>query len=178
MKKLCIALVALSLLASGCSNPEEKYYGSYTGSIVLSDEANRLIDDAAKKNGIDPAMIKEQIQQMTFSLELKDDGTYSSSNGRKTSTGTWSLDQDAGQIALGINEEDKKEAREQFEAAKSSGTFPADMAAEMEEFLDKEFLGLNVVDSSTDLKISLSEIVGPIMLSLIGFDLDLVYKKN
>jgi len=65
------ALLAVALVI-GCSKPEAKYVGTYTGKLQISQASK----DKLAKLGAQAAMVEQQIEKATINLNLKDDMTY------------------------------------------------------------------------------------------------------
>ena len=96
MKRLCIALIAASLLIAGCGGPEDKFVGKWDGEFIIPEELLEM----AKANA--PENEKDQFDDLSYSLELKGDGTYDmarNSTGER-STGTWTLSEDGKTISM------------------------------------------------------------------------------
>ena len=103
MKKFCIALTAISLLAVGCGSPEDKYVGKYTGRMEMSEQMVELMKGFAAMGGPEAqAKFEEEIETDTFELELMSDGTYTTTDDTSTESGTWRLDEESGRIYLSI----------------------------------------------------------------------------
>ena len=68
----CLPALLVFALVVGCSKPEQKYVGTYTGKLQISQASK----DKLAKLGAQAAMVEQQIEKATFNLNLKDDMTY------------------------------------------------------------------------------------------------------
>jgi len=117
MKKLCIALVAVSLLVAGCGKPEDKFIGSYKGSIEFDESSMEQLRTMAKSMGQDPSKLEEELNSLQPSLELKADGvctiSVKTSNGSSSVNAKWTLAEDGSTVTLHdpeMSQEDKDQA--------------------------------------------------------------------
>src|SRR2546425_20815 len=92
--KITGLFLALAIIAAlGCSKPEDKFVGHYSGTIQL---AQKFQDQLANLPPAVAAKAKSQMDQMKFDLELSKDKTYTVTGtmpmqGPLAETGTWVL---------------------------------------------------------------------------------------
>ena len=92
LTRFLFPFLLVAAIAAGCSKPEDKFVGHYTGKMVLSQKALAELDKA----GPMASGLKEQLEKLTMDLELKADKTFSvtasgSTMGSGSTTGTWVL---------------------------------------------------------------------------------------
>ena len=117
--RLCIAVLAASLLLASCNTPvakaietpEEKLAGNYVGSLEIPQEMIDMILSCAKAAGTsaeEMAEMEAEIKGNNFSLDLRADGTCTmttESKGEPHSTdGTWTLNEEGTAVTLQIAE--------------------------------------------------------------------------
>ncbi len=87
----------LAIAAAGCSKPEDKFVGHYTGQMQFSQKTQV---DLAKAPPQLAAQLKDQLGGLKMDLELKKDKTYtatatipsSQTPSTNVSTGTWAFE--------------------------------------------------------------------------------------
>lgn len=95
LRFLIPALFALALVLAGCAKPEDKYAGTYTGKMQLS---QKTLDLIAKQ----PKAAQDQILNATVKLELNKDKTATLTPSGQTAgtSGSWSVQN--GEIAISL----------------------------------------------------------------------------
>ncbi|MEX2244820.1 MAG: hypothetical protein WD716_13365 [Fimbriimonadaceae bacterium] len=102
MKRFWAIPLGLALLAAACGRPEDRYVGTWAGTLQYDTEAAEALIAM-----LVPEMRAETIKQVNsldLGLELLADGTYvleyknSASSG--TASGTWTLANDESQVSL------------------------------------------------------------------------------
>ena len=90
--RIGFALALAALLMAGCSKPEDKFVGHYTGKVQITPQAEKALSALPKQA---QAQTRSQLQSLNVALDLKKDKAYTVSmslpDGAYTGTGTWSL---------------------------------------------------------------------------------------
>lgn len=131
MRRLCIALIAASLLVAGCGKPEDKFVGAYTGSVELSQETLDQMKAMAAQIGQNPDEWVKDPQSLSMTLELQDEGVFSitssSTQSQSTTNGKWTLSEDGKSITLSdielTGDEEEQVARLGLDSSSLERTF-------------------------------------------------------
>jgi hypothetical protein len=104
MKQLLpIALLAV-LIISGCSSPEKKLAGSFSGTIEFTEEGKNQVIAMMKQLQAPQAEIDKATKDMDgtqVTLDLKEDLSFTlNSGGLPGVTGTWTLNEDGSTAVL------------------------------------------------------------------------------
>lgn len=92
MNKLCIALIAASLLVAGCNRTGPRFVGTWSGQMVLSE------DDIENYGELeDGKYLEDKVQgvaNMDSTIELRGNGTYTMTIKGNSFQDTWDLLED------------------------------------------------------------------------------------
>lgn len=181
MRKICIALIVASLLTAGCSKPEDKYVGTYTGRVEMTDEMKKMMEGFASMGGDANFDFDAEMQKSAFGLELRDDGTYTAlDNKNSNDEGTWRLDEEAGLIYI------SKPADFNEGVDKGMGANPmAGMAAMGDSLKDLNEIKLIISEDGTVLSFSMMEMLkeagsfdAPQGMDLSAFDMKFFFTRQ
>ena len=114
MKRLLVAVVAASLLLAACEKPEDKFVGKYDGAIDMPPDLIEAIMLFAMQGGDDPTEVEDAIINGTIALELHENGkctmTNSLGDNSRSTTGTWTLNNEGTQITIHVERDEQTAA--------------------------------------------------------------------
>ena len=102
MKRYWAIPLGLALLIGACGKPEDKYVGSWAGTLQYDTEAAEALIALLMPEQQDAT--REQVNTLDLRLVLQPDGTYvleyKNSRGSGAANGTWTLTEDESQVSL------------------------------------------------------------------------------
>ncbi len=161
MRTVLALAIALALLA-GCSKPEAKYVGKWTGKVEVPAASMEKIK---AQLGPMAANIEEELAKLSMSLELKADGSYTMNTtapGSENVSGKWTLDSENRTVTLG-----KPEFTEDIKKKMKENGMTDDMIKEAEAASEQQVFKIAEGDKS----MSMSQ-------SQMGIDSSLTFTKN